>query len=414
MTVLVGLLPVDAGAFTEVWLSSVGVPDGTVTVGDYVEAFDSPRGSGELNIWIRPEQGQVFDYGVALQLISETPGVIDLTDVTVHNPATTLVEPPLDGWTTLRWEFISDSTTIIEHRYGPPRPTMDLSGPNDNTTEQLTGVKAFGTFVDADIVTGLGGELGESIDPLYDPTADAWLFATARYDVVGTGTTDLFLQIGSAGIAGRGLETAAVNVVFGAGDDPPLNAGDDGHRETNSATPDGSITVGFQELVAQMVTASPVGLSQIVETPAAGFEFVFDYQFLTTTGVLDVLLDGVSLGTIGAPATLASGFATASLAVDNALLNQTDVVLEFVLDGPSGSTLLLNDIEFPELQNGDFQRGGILGWTTTANGSVESVAVAAVPEPSGLVLAFVALAGLAWCRQTAVEPARALFLGLQT
>ena len=40
------------------------------------------------------------------------------------------------------------------------------------------------------------GPATTSTDPLYDASNDAWLVATIEYEVVGFGTTDLWLQIG--------------------------------------------------------------------------------------------------------------------------------------------------------------------------------------------------------------------------
>jgi hypothetical protein len=121
-----------------------------------------------------------------------------------------------------------------------------LNGPNDNDIFLIQGFSIFSVFNlpggEGAFATGLGHEAAKEIDPLYDSLADAWLFATVQYDVVGTGTTDLFLRIGALGMRGKDSHSNMINVVFGDGSDSPLNA--DYDRLTNSATPDGSITVG--------------------------------------------------------------------------------------------------------------------------------------------------------------------------
>ncbi|MFV1968292.1 MAG: FG-GAP repeat protein [Pirellulaceae bacterium] len=153
-----------------------------------------------------------------------------------------------------------------------------------------------------------------------------------------------------------------------------------------------------EDYVARMITGSPVALAQTIDTPAEPFELMFDYRFLTPTGELDVLLEGISVGTIVAPGTLDDGFVTASFLVDGAHLEQAGVELRFELEGATGSTLLLDSIVFPFLENGEFHTGDISGWTATAtgNGSVEAVGISAVPEPPGLALAFLALFGFLW------------------
>ena len=119
-----------------------------------------------------------------------------------------------------------------------------------------------------------------------------------------------------------------------------------------------------------MTTGSPVTLSQTVNTPAAAFNLEFDYLFTTVTGELKVLLDGVVLNTIPAPAVVGTDFTTANIPVNNAaLLNRNDIVLEFRLDGPTRSSVRLDNIVFPGLINGDFQTGNLTGWNTAASGT---------------------------------------------
>jgi hypothetical protein len=96
----------------------------------------------------------------------------------------------------------------------------------------------------------------------------------------------------------------------------------------------------------------------------------FDYLFTTVTGQLTVLLDGIALGFVTAPSVVNGSFTTASMPVNiPGLLNRTGINLEFLLDGPTGSSVHLDNIVFPGLINGDFQTGNLTGWTTAASGT---------------------------------------------
>jgi hypothetical protein len=126
---------------------------------------------------------------------------------------------------------------------------------------------------------------------------------------------------------------------------------------------------------------SPVTLSQIVDTPGAAFNLEFDFLFETIVGQLTVLLDGIVLGSISAPTVPGTDFTTRSILVNNpSLLGRTDINLEFRLDVPSGSTVLLDNIIFPGVINGDFQTGSLTGWDTTGTGSVGVTTVQLTPE----------------------------------
>lgn len=146
-------------------------------------------------------------------------------------------------------------------------------------------------------------------------------------------------------------------------------------------------------IALQMVTGSPSGVLQSVNTPDSAFELAFDTLFETTTGTLEVSLADEILATINAPGTLAPGFTTNSVLIDQAsLLNLSGADLEFVIDGPTGSSVLIDNIVFPGLTNGDFQSGNLDGWTVQAspNGRVGVVTVD-VPVPGTALLILVGL-----------------------
>jgi hypothetical protein len=103
------------------------------------------------------------------------------------------------------------------------------------------------------------------------------------------------------------------------------------------------------------VSGSPVAASHQVDTPTAPFDFSFSHLFETTTGQLRVLLGGTEVARIDAPARLPSEFQTETLRIDNpVLLGLSDVPLEFLFDGPTGSRVIADNVVFPGLINGDF------------------------------------------------------------
>jgi len=104
--------------------------------------------------------------------------------------------------------------------------------------------------------------------------------------------------------------------------------------------------------VAQLTTGSPVGITQILDTPQDAFYINFDYAFQTETGVLDVTLtdrDGIKalIGQLEAGATMVGQMGHASFYVqDPGCLYLDNVTLGLQLDGITGSQILLDNIEF--------------------------------------------------------------------
>ena len=102
------------------------------------------------------------------------------------------------------------------------------------------------------------------------------------------------------------------------------------------------------------------------------------------------------LGSVSAPITVGEEQERATFDVSGGLLGQSDAIFELELDGPTGSTLELDNVYLPGLDNvylpglvnGTFQSGGLAGWEVVTSG-VGSVEV--VPEPSVVLASLTSL-----------------------
>jgi hypothetical protein len=152
---------------------------------------------------------------------------------------------------------------------------------------------------------------------------------------------------------------------------------------------------GFVVTVFELTSATvdtPVDLSQTVDTPDGSFSMKLDYWFETTSGELSILLDDVLLGSIFAIDPVLGSFQTASFPVNDAqLLSKTGIVLTITLSGVEGSTVLVDDVVFPGLSNGDFESGGLDPWLASASGTGSATVI---PEPAVSTLALAALGTL--------------------
>lgn len=167
----------------------------------------------------------------------------------------------------------------------------------------------------------------------------------------------------------------------------------DGVTSLILATPDAGNEA--ENFAAQLLTGSPASLSQTIDVGSDPVTLTFDYLFETTTGQLDIFLGTALLDSIAAPSILDGAFVEIELLIDGIHLNQTDVDLAFVLDGPTGSSVIIDNVNLPNIINGDFQDGTLDPWVTTSSGqgAVNLITVTAVPEPGALALLLLA-AGL--------------------
>jgi len=138
--------------------------------------------------------------------------------------------------------------------------------------------------------------------------------------------------------------------------------GDDGTTDIFGWTQTGPGTTQLSEVGEETVvlfeSGSPASIAQDVATPAEEFLISYDYRFLDTTGNLELKLDGQSLETLVAPASVAGDLQTNWVLVDAALLlGQSDLALELIFDGPSsGLQLQLDEVSMSLA--GDFDEDG--------------------------------------------------------
>lgn len=70
-----------------------------------------------------------------------------------------------------------------------------------------------------------------------------------------------------------------------------------------------------------------------------------------------------------------------TVAVYEPLLGLTNAELELRFDGPTSSILLVDNVSFPGIVNGDFETGSLSGWTTHSTGSGTTEVIAVDPQP---------------------------------
>lgn len=149
--------------------------------------------------------------------------------------------------------------------------------------------------------------------------------------------------------------------------------------------------------VLDLTAGLPAGAMQAVNTPDETFGVEFDYKFTTDTGTLSVFLDDQLIGTqLIASESTGEEFLHALFEVeDESLLGLAAASLLFQLDGLTGSNVLIDNIVFPNLLNGDFEEGLNL-WTPQGEGTVST---SAVPVPAAAWLLGAGIIGLIGIRR---------------
>jgi hypothetical protein len=213
-----------ASAAVSSWLSTVGTVGGGFTPGDAAATVDNGT-DGSLYLWLRNDAKL---QSVAYNLAAATPGIIEFTGVTVFTPD--LVIPP---------------ATVIGSRWNTP------VGPGAISGDKLTITNFSAVNVDK---SGLDTAT-RNFDQLWDPAANAALFAKIDYHSIGVGTTALALTEGSTLIVEGSVQ-------------PPLTFG------TGSITVTGeppTTVVGDLNLVADTLNETVTG--QVALTGVATLAF---------------------------------------------------------------------------------------------------------------------------------------------
>jgi len=123
--------------------------------------------------------------------------------------------------------------------------------------------------------------------------------------------------------------------------------------------------VNLAYAVAAMTATQKTSMHQNLDLRGGGHSLALDYLFLTGTGKVEVRLAGRTLATIEAPRRIADEFKKVEIPIDTRRFPRRprSLPLEIVLHGNGvESGVLLDNIRFPGLENGDFATGDLSGW----------------------------------------------------
>ena len=208
---------------TSFWLSPYGTELGSTqptSLGGVPTLYNfDTQNTGSVYIWAETDPNETLK-NWSLRVKSTDASVLSFTDTTVYNPE-------LFTSNDVRWEY-------------PIKPTSSSEISDD-----------FMGFTLTNDPNNLGHGIGPSTtmdDPYYYGPNDgsgSWLLAKLDYTIeTSSGTTDLFLQIGTLGLNNAGETSADTQVLFGhTGDTPFADAGTSNRQTDGSNLLDAEVQV---------------------------------------------------------------------------------------------------------------------------------------------------------------------------
>lgn len=224
------LLLVSSARATQFWLSPYGTVLGSTPPADFASVpviynfVTQPTGS--LYIWAKPDSGKTLQ-NWSLRLNSLNASVLDFTTSEVFNP----VLDDTGDKDEVRWEIVNEPTS------------------SSNLSKDLMGFS-----LTNDQVVGQGiGPATTGVDPLYFGS-NAWLLARVDYALKNfVGMSEVYLEIGLAGLNNEGETTENTQVLFGHDTDTPFG----------TALPINRHKLGFNQVDAKI---------DVLPTPDADFD----------------------------------------------------------------------------------------------------------------------------------------------
>jgi len=210
----------------DIWLSKSGNPSAPPTHAAAVPNIHNfiSQGTGSVFVWARPDDTKTLERW-SLRITSSNSSILDFDESSIE--AYNLLDANLPGEADdeVRWEFTNgpdgDSSQVDLFGFNivspSPARVAEGIGPSCNSADQYCSAAG-------------------------NPLKESWLLARVDYSISAVvGQSELFFQIGSAGINHEGETTAEAFVMLGHAGEGALNGGTD--RLIDSSAKDGLIVV---------------------------------------------------------------------------------------------------------------------------------------------------------------------------
>jgi autotransporter-associated beta strand protein len=179
---------------------------------------------GSLFIWAKLDDDQILE-NWSLRAVSTNYLALDFIggDIASFNPRLGTIAGPGGPIGVYRWEEV-----------GEPVNNRDSANRSVSTLDNLRG---FSTFYGNRLPVGIGPPGGGAYsDPFYHPGTKAWLLGRIDF-TLGTGASDVYLQIGQAGMNYLNGTAKSINVILGEDEHltVPFNADDNTLKSSTTA-----------------------------------------------------------------------------------------------------------------------------------------------------------------------------------